>query len=184
MKISFQNYASLVCTWFCKPCTVLTKSCIQERHFKDAHFPCSQPTCLEKKFVVFGSAIDLQAHMVEQHGTTMSAKDKRDARRVAHDFEFNETSSSTDRRRQMIRPRDRDQQLPPQQARSSRMNGSGARPSATEPSTDPPDRSGVSPLPSLEGDSLTTESVCRYFISCKLTILLDDMLLSFQDSTL
>lgn len=29
------------------------------------HFPCRQEVCLEQKFVVFGSELDLRAHTIE-----------------------------------------------------------------------------------------------------------------------
>ncbi|KAI9511097.1 hypothetical protein F5148DRAFT_1173692 [Russula earlei] len=70
-----------------------------EQHFEQAHHPCSNHICQARKFVVFGSKIDLQAHMVEEHGTEMSSRDKKDARRVSAAFEFQDTSSSSSRRR-------------------------------------------------------------------------------------
>ncbi|KAI9029095.1 hypothetical protein CLU79DRAFT_527965 [Phycomyces nitens] len=39
-----------------------------EMHFKDEHFLCLQRSCLEKKFVVFDTPLDMQAHEVEEHG--------------------------------------------------------------------------------------------------------------------
>lgn len=39
-----------------------------EEHFKSDHYMCLYPQCLEKKFVVFDSPIDLKAHEVEVHG--------------------------------------------------------------------------------------------------------------------
>jgi E3 ubiquitin-protein ligase ZNF598 len=48
---------------------------------------------------VFGSQIDLQAHMVEEHGAEMSSRDKKDARRVNADFGFQDAPSSSGRRR-------------------------------------------------------------------------------------
>lgn len=61
------------------------------------HFPCQQPICLEKKFQVFGSELDLRAHMVEEvslcasfadekHGEAMSQRDRAQARVVNIDF--------------------------------------------------------------------------------------------------
>ncbi|KND02372.1 uncharacterized protein SPPG_02842 [Spizellomyces punctatus DAOM BR117] len=38
-----------------------------EVHFQNDHFPCYHPECLEKKFVVFDSDIDLKAHELEVH---------------------------------------------------------------------------------------------------------------------
>lgn len=35
-----------------------------ELHFREDHFPCMERECLEKKFVVFSSDIDLKAHQV------------------------------------------------------------------------------------------------------------------------
>ncbi|KAK7051638.1 hypothetical protein VNI00_004617 [Paramarasmius palmivorus] len=80
-----------------------------EHHFNTAHHPCTQSACLAQKFVVFNSTIDLQAHMVEDHGADMSARDKRDARRVQANFEFEEVPGAG-------RPRGRrDRDPPPQQ---------------------------------------------------------------------
>lgn len=41
-----------------------------ETHFSTAHYACSHEECLQRKFVVFGSELDLQAHMVEEHGAS------------------------------------------------------------------------------------------------------------------
>lgn len=38
-----------------------------EKHFKKDHYLCSDRECLEKKFVVFGSELDLQAHQLSEH---------------------------------------------------------------------------------------------------------------------
>ncbi|KAF5330528.1 hypothetical protein D9619_005186 [Psilocybe cf. subviscida] len=68
----FQNYESL------------------ERHFNTDHYPCTQPDCLAQKFVVFNTPLDLKAHMVESHGGDMTARDKREARRIQAEFAFEE----------------------------------------------------------------------------------------------
>ncbi|KAI8966967.1 hypothetical protein BDF20DRAFT_903490 [Mycotypha africana] len=39
-----------------------------EQHFRTEHHLCLYKSCLEKKFVVFGTDIDLKAHEVEVHG--------------------------------------------------------------------------------------------------------------------
>lgn len=39
-----------------------------EAHFHQAHYPCTEKECLEKKFVVFGSELDWRAHMVNEVG--------------------------------------------------------------------------------------------------------------------
>lgn len=53
-----------------------------EVHFKKDHFPCLDRECLEKKFVVFGSEMDLKAHQLEEHGSSLSKDVRRDARMV------------------------------------------------------------------------------------------------------
>lgn len=37
-------------------------------HFRDAHYVCSVPSCVEKRFVVFREDLDLTAHMLKEHG--------------------------------------------------------------------------------------------------------------------
>lgn len=51
-----------------------------EQHFKADHFLCLDQECLEKKFVVFESELDLQAHQLEAHPNGLTKG--RDARRV------------------------------------------------------------------------------------------------------
>ncbi|KAF2737860.1 hypothetical protein EJ04DRAFT_532810 [Polyplosphaeria fusca] len=53
-----------------------------EVHFRKDHFLCPDRECLEKKFVVFDSEMDLKAHQVEVHPNGMSKDALRDARRV------------------------------------------------------------------------------------------------------
>ncbi|KAF4457422.1 e3 ubiquitin ligase, partial [Fusarium albosuccineum] len=48
-----------------------------EEHFKKDHFLCSDRECLEKKFVVFESELDLQAHQLSEHGGKASGRDAR-----------------------------------------------------------------------------------------------------------
>lgn len=53
-----------------------------EQHFNKEHFPCIDSECLEKKFVVFDSEMDLKAHQLESHPNGLSKDARRDARRV------------------------------------------------------------------------------------------------------
>ncbi|EKG14565.1 Zinc finger RING-type protein [Macrophomina phaseolina MS6] len=53
-----------------------------EVHFKKDHFVCPDQECLEKKFVVFESEMDLKAHQLEVHPNGLSKDARRDARRV------------------------------------------------------------------------------------------------------
>ena len=53
-----------------------------ERHFRMDHFLCADQDCLDKKFVVFESEMDLKAHQLETHPNELSKDARRDARRV------------------------------------------------------------------------------------------------------
>lgn len=53
-----------------------------EQHFRKDHFVCADQECLEKKFVVFESEMDLKAHQLEAHPNGLSKDARRDARRV------------------------------------------------------------------------------------------------------
>ena len=53
-----------------------------EEHFKKDHFLCLDRECLEKKFVVFESEMDLKAHQLSDHGNSLSKDVRRDARLV------------------------------------------------------------------------------------------------------
>jgi len=51
-------------------------------HFSDDHFMCGEQECLDKKFVVFDSEMDLKAHQLEAHPNLFSKGALRDARRI------------------------------------------------------------------------------------------------------
>lgn len=53
-----------------------------EGHFKKDHFLCLDRECLEKKFVVFESEMDLKAHQLSEHADSLSKDVRRDARVV------------------------------------------------------------------------------------------------------
>jgi hypothetical protein len=53
-----------------------------EVHFRKDHFLCYDRECLEKKFVVFESEIDLKAHQLQTHPNDLSKDARRDARLV------------------------------------------------------------------------------------------------------
>lgn len=53
-----------------------------ENHFHKDHFACLDKECLEKKFVVFESQMDLKAHQIEAHPEGLSKDIRRDARMV------------------------------------------------------------------------------------------------------
>ncbi|KAI9674454.1 MAG: hypothetical protein M1817_001792 [Caeruleum heppii] len=53
-----------------------------ELHFRKDHFLCPDKECLEKKFVVFDSEIDLKAHQLDAHPNGLSKDARREARRI------------------------------------------------------------------------------------------------------
>ncbi|KAF9884638.1 hypothetical protein FE257_001391 [Aspergillus nanangensis] len=53
-----------------------------EGHFQKDHFLCLDKECLDKKFVVFESQMDLKAHQLECHPNGLSKDARRDARLV------------------------------------------------------------------------------------------------------
>lgn len=53
-----------------------------ELHFRQGHFLCADQECLDKKFVVFESEMDLKAHQLEIHPNELSKDARRDARIV------------------------------------------------------------------------------------------------------
>ncbi|KAI9931446.1 hypothetical protein MW887_010021 [Aspergillus wentii] len=53
-----------------------------EDHFQKDHFICLDTECLEKKFVVFESQMDLKGHQLECHPNGLSKDARRDARMV------------------------------------------------------------------------------------------------------
>ncbi|KAF7553338.1 hypothetical protein G7Z17_g3723 [Cylindrodendrum hubeiense] len=67
-----------------------------EGHFKKDHYLCSDRECLEKKFVVFDTELDLQAHQLSDHGGKTNG---RDARVVdISGFDFRQTYQQEQRR--------------------------------------------------------------------------------------
>lgn len=109
-------------------------ACDQERHFNNAHHPCTQPQCRERKFVVFNTTLDLQAHMVDEHGAAMTTRDKKDARKIIAEFQFEEAGPRTGRRGGTTRERDRE---PPPGLQASRQQAEAGQSTATRPYSGP-----------------------------------------------
>ncbi|KAJ3275918.1 hypothetical protein HDV01_006785 [Terramyces sp. JEL0728] len=63
-------------------------------HFTEEHFLCREQRCIDQKFVVFGSDLDLQGHMLQEHGDT-----KAKAKGKAIQLDFNYSGSGTTRSR-------------------------------------------------------------------------------------
>lgn len=53
-----------------------------EEHFRKDHFLCLDKECLDKKFVVFESLVDLKAHQLEAHPGGLTKDARRDARHI------------------------------------------------------------------------------------------------------
>ncbi|CAB4256297.1 similar to Saccharomyces cerevisiae YDR266C Protein of unknown function that may interact with ribosomes [Maudiozyma barnettii] len=45
-------------------------------HFKHYHYICTVPSCMEMKFVVFKDELELQAHILQEHGSIIKGKPK------------------------------------------------------------------------------------------------------------
>lgn len=45
-------------------------------HFQTSHYICTVPACLDAKFVVFGDELELQAHILKEHGDIIRGKPK------------------------------------------------------------------------------------------------------------
>ncbi|KAI9263220.1 hypothetical protein BDA99DRAFT_438441 [Phascolomyces articulosus] len=77
-----------------------------EKHFKKDHFLCEYRECLDKKFIVFGSDIDLKGHEMEEHGASIQhlpRSRQAEARRLDVGFDYgssrNQERSSRNRTR-------------------------------------------------------------------------------------
>ncbi|PKI85808.1 hypothetical protein MVES_000632 [Malassezia vespertilionis] len=70
-----------------------------EQHFQNAHYVCSDSRCLEQKFVVFENEMELQVHQVQEHGKTLSSRERRDALRVDTSYLLQDAQPSNPRRR-------------------------------------------------------------------------------------
>ncbi|KAJ7187604.1 hypothetical protein GGX14DRAFT_611193 [Mycena pura] len=81
-----------------------------EGHFTNDHYPCTHTTCLARKFVVFGSALDLKAHAVEEHGGELGKGGLRDARRVEAGWDEVRAGPRQGHGRGRGRERDRDRE--------------------------------------------------------------------------
>lgn len=65
-----------------------------ERHFGKDHFLCKQPSCLEKKFIVFESEIEFKRHMTEEHSSSLDKYQLKQTRKVDLNFEYSSASGS------------------------------------------------------------------------------------------
>jgi E3 ubiquitin-protein ligase ZNF598 len=98
-----------------------------EDHFRKEHYMCMDRECLEKKFVVFESEMDLKAHQLEEHPNGLT----KDARRVdLSDFSY------------------RERYQPQRGGRGSQRSGGrgGGRGRGRDPNSDPLPQSSAQPM--------------------------------------
>lgn len=95
-----------------------------EQHFRKDHFLCMDRECLEKKFVVYESEMDLKAHQLETHPNGLT----KDHRRVdLSDFSYRE-------------------RYQPTRGRGDSSNRSGGRGRGRDPNSEPLPQSSAQPL--------------------------------------
>lgn len=76
---------------------------------------------------MFASDLDLKAHMVEEHASDMTARNKKDARRIETRFDLDDMTGSGDGNRRHGQNRERDREPPePGSSRNRRREGFGA----------------------------------------------------------
>jgi hypothetical protein len=59
-----------------------------ENHFRQTHFPCEHPLCLEQKFIVFASEQELKTHTAREHGQTLTKQERKQALTVPVGFNY------------------------------------------------------------------------------------------------
>jgi hypothetical protein len=69
-----------------------------EKHFKKEHFLCQYKECLDNKFVVFESDIDLKAHEVKEHGNTLSRQQRAKQSRVEVNLNYSSSQQQQQQR--------------------------------------------------------------------------------------
>ncbi|KAH9860494.1 hypothetical protein J1614_011825 [Plenodomus biglobosus] len=107
-----------------------------EVHFRKDHFLCPDRECLEKKFVVFDSEMDLKAHQLQVHPNGLSKDALRDARRVdMSGFQFRTS---------------REQEMGNNRREDRRREGGRGRGRGRDPNAEPIPASSAQPLSRAE----------------------------------
>ncbi|KAI1761924.1 hypothetical protein GGR53DRAFT_522048 [Hypoxylon sp. FL1150] len=102
-----------------------------EEHFRKDHYLCSDRECLEKKFVVFGSEMDLKAHQLSDHSGSLSKDVRRDARLVdMAGFDYRQSYQEQRRGGGSGRGRGRDRDRDGDRERERERRGRGRDPNA------------------------------------------------------
>lgn len=75
-----------------------------EEHFSSEHFPCNNTTCLEQKFVVFESDMDLKGHDLKNHS---DAKSRHRGRPIALDLNYVSSTSARRSEEELFKSREK-----------------------------------------------------------------------------
>lgn len=59
-----------------------------ENHFRQEHFPCENPVCLEQKFVVFLTEQELKMHTLKVHGESLPKRERKAALTIPISFQY------------------------------------------------------------------------------------------------
>ncbi len=59
-----------------------------ENHFRQGHYPCEHPHCLEQKFIVFATEQELRTHTAREHGQTLTKQERKQALTVPVAFNY------------------------------------------------------------------------------------------------
>jgi hypothetical protein len=59
-----------------------------DNHFRQEHFPCENPTCLEQKFVVFLTEQELKIHTLKVHGESLPKRERKAALTIPISFQY------------------------------------------------------------------------------------------------
>lgn len=59
-----------------------------ENHFRQGHYPCEHPRCLEQKFIVFATEQELRTHTAREHGQTLTKQERKQALTVPVAFNY------------------------------------------------------------------------------------------------
>ncbi|KAI8328664.1 hypothetical protein BD560DRAFT_441782 [Blakeslea trispora] len=71
-----------------------------EKHFNKEHYLCQYRECLDNKFVVFDTDIDLKAHEMKEHSNTLSRQQRANKSRVDVNLNYASSSQPAKSRRQ------------------------------------------------------------------------------------
>ncbi|KAI8368226.1 uncharacterized protein BYT42DRAFT_503824 [Radiomyces spectabilis] len=132
-----------------------------ESHFKRDHYLCLYRECLDKKFVVFESDIDLKGHEVEVHGASIAGLQRAkqaEARRVNVNFQYSDASYRQRERTRNKGKRSDDQANSREGTSASASSASTAQPTSELRSEDFPTMTSVANALQASSSGETSQS--------------------------